>query len=318
MNKSFNPPKYLIILGTNYSGTSAVFDYFSGRGDLYDPLNGEEYQLPQLPNGLMSLEAAASSAFNPSSIEYALSKFEDLTNKLVRSKTFWCSGKGYGKKLPFFEDSVKNFINNICIVNFPINLDWRKLLISTPERLIFQFKEFLGLNNVIPQARLVVSKNELISLAQKMHDEIFQPNANNRPVLIDMASSGWNPYESTKFFLDCKVVIVIRDPRDQFFDLKKYKKASSVKDFVKWYKQMQKHLLMIDNKLIMKVRFENFVNNNKDVVKKFCNHVSLPINISSSYQPDLSKKNIGKYKSHLNQNEIDTIEKELLEYCYNE
>ena len=107
MNKNFNPSKYIIILGTNYSGSSAVFDYFSGRGDLYVPLDSLEYQLPQIPNGLMSLEAAASSAFNPSSIEYALSKFEDVTTKLIRSKTFWCSGKGYGKKLPFLKIQLK-------------------------------------------------------------------------------------------------------------------------------------------------------------------------------------------------------------------
>ena len=100
-----------------------------------------------------------------------------------------------------------------------------------------------------------------------MHDEIFQPDANDRPVLIDMASSGWNPVESTKYFLDSKIVILIRDPRDQFSDLKKYKKASSVKGFVKWYKQMQKHLVKIDDKLIMKVRFEDFVNDNEVIVK---------------------------------------------------
>ncbi len=316
MNTNLNLPHYIIILGTNYSGTSAVFDYFSGRRDLYDPLLGEEYQLPQLPNGLMSLEAAAGNAFNPSSVEFALSKFEDIVNKLIRSKTFWRSGKGYSKKLQSFEKSIKNFIDEICVVNFPMQLDWRRLMVSIPERLIIQFKQHLGLNNVMPQARLLVSKDELIISAQKMHDDIFKKNSGDRPVLLDMSSAGWNPIESTKYFSNCKIIIVTRDPRDQFIELRQYKKANSVKGFVVWYKEMQKHLNKFDDPTILKVRFEDFVNQNEEIVNKFCKHTSLSSGVLSSYQPSLSKKNVGKYQSYLNKNELDTIEEHLSEYCY--
>ena len=94
MNTNLNLPNYIIVLGTTYSGCTAVYDYFNGRGDLYAPLIGEEYLLPQIPFGLMSLEASAGNAFNSSSAEFALSKFEDIAEKLTRPKTFWFNGKG--------------------------------------------------------------------------------------------------------------------------------------------------------------------------------------------------------------------------------
>ena len=45
MINEFKKPKYIIVLGTTFSGSRAVFDYLNGRGDLYDPLFGEEYLL---------------------------------------------------------------------------------------------------------------------------------------------------------------------------------------------------------------------------------------------------------------------------------
>ena len=40
MNSQSNLMNYIIILGTTYSGSQAVFGYLSGRGDLNDPSKG--------------------------------------------------------------------------------------------------------------------------------------------------------------------------------------------------------------------------------------------------------------------------------------
>ena len=49
MAQEFKNPKYIIVLGTTFSGSGAIFDYLNGRGDLYTPIS-EEYLLPILPN----------------------------------------------------------------------------------------------------------------------------------------------------------------------------------------------------------------------------------------------------------------------------
>ena len=56
--------------------------------------------------------------------------------------------------------------------------------------------------------------------AQTLHSKIFQSDHENLPVLLNQAGSGWNPIESTKYFLNRKVILVTRDPRDQFLEIK--------------------------------------------------------------------------------------------------
>ena len=79
---------------------------------------------------------------------------------------------------------------------------------------------------------------------------------------------------------------------------------------------MQRHIKEISNPILLKIRFEDFVNNNDEMINLVCNHTFLDPNILSDYKPDLSKKNIGKYKNILNNYEIDKIENSLSEYLY--
>ena len=89
MKKNILPkPDYIIVLGTTYSGSGAVYDYLKGREDLFDPLEGIEYQLPHMPNGLMALELTADKGFHPGTVDYVLSQFEKISKKLARPKSF--------------------------------------------------------------------------------------------------------------------------------------------------------------------------------------------------------------------------------------
>ena len=130
MTKSLVLPCYIIVLGTTYSGSGAIYDYLSGRGDLYDPLKGIEYQLPHMPNGLMALEAVTEKAFHPSTADYVLSQFENNLKKLLRPKSIWHYGRDYGINLPLFQETVKSFLDEICNVKISMKLNWQRLLQS--------------------------------------------------------------------------------------------------------------------------------------------------------------------------------------------
>jgi len=309
---------YIIVLGTFYSGSKAVFDYLSGRGDLNDPLQGKEYHLPQMPYGLMTLEAISESAFHPPTTDYVLTQFEKMTKKLSRPETLWQYGKGYALKLPSFDIVIEQFINDICAAKLPLRLQWHRSMQSQSAIIYFikKYKKYLGFNGVAPNTRLLVSQDDFIIAAQKMHNKLFQIESYKRPVVLDQAGSGWNPIESTKYFLNRKIVLVTRDPRDQFAELKHFKMATCVDGFIDWYKEMERRLKKIKNPIILRLRFEDFVNEHKETVDILCNHVSLNSKTVSSYEPNLSKKNIGKYKKILNQQEIDLIEHNLSEYIY--
>ena len=318
MNSQSILANYIIVLGTTYSGSQAVFGYLSGRGDLNDPLKGTEYQLPQMPNGLMTLEAISKSAFHPPTADYVLTQFEKITKRLSRPETFWQYGKDYAFKLPSFNIVIEQFINDICAAKLPMRLHWHRSMKSQSAIMycINKYKKYLGFKGVAPNTRLLVSQDDFVIAAQKMHSKLFQIDSYKRPVVLNQAGSGWNPIESTKYFLNRKIVLVTRDPRDQFAELKHFKMVTCVDGFIDWYKEMQRHLKQIKNPIILHLRFEDFVNEYKETVDALCNHVSLNSKTVSSYEPNLSKKNIGKYKKILSQQEVDVIERSLSEYIY--
>lgn len=318
MSDQRNLQNYIIVLGTTKSGSGAVFDYLTGRGDLYDPLKGTEYQLPQMPNGLMTLEAIAKNAFHPPTADFVLTEFEKLAKKLYRPETLWQYGKDYSSKIPLFEKEILKFIDEVCATKIPMRLHWHRSMQSKSKVIYFldKLKNYLGFNEKVPNTRLIVSKEDFIIASQKLNNRLFQINSDNRPILLNQAGSGWNPIESTKYFLDRKVVLVTRDPRDEFAELIQIKKASSVDGFIKWYKEMQLRLREINNPILLSLRFEDFVKKNNEMVDVLCNHLSLKSNIQSIYEPNLSKKNIGKYQKILSQNEIEKIETELSKYLH--
>tara|TARA_B110000027_G_scaffold131176_1_gene155029 strand:+ start:166 stop:1119 length:954 start_codon:yes stop_codon:yes gene_type:complete len=317
MIKDKKLPKYIIILGTFRSGSGAILDYLNGRGDLYDPMGKEEYHLPHMPNGLMTLEAITEEAFHPASADFALSQFENITSKLSHPGSFWRYGRGYNIRLPSFQILIEKFIKEITAANYPMRLDWHRLERSRIEYILAEIKNYLGINNKIPKTRILVSKDKFLNSVLKFHDQLFLQYAEGRPVLINQGGSGWNPVVSTKYFFNRKVVMITRDPRDQFVELKNsYKKAGSVEGFVEWYKEMRRRLERIKDPDLLHIRFEDFVEENFMLVEKLCKHLSLDSNIKSKYEPNLSKKNIGKYREFLSQKEIKIIERSLSEYIY--
>lgn len=313
MTKDQIKSQYIIVLGTTYSGCGAIYDYLNNRGDLYEPLKGQEYELPQLVNGLMALEAASEKAFDPASAEFALSQFENTAFKLLK---IWASNQkdeNFSNDLKLFKDEIGKFIKEICAADFPMRLVWRSYNKSLTQRIIDKLKRVF-VSEKIPQTRILVSQDKLVSAAQKMHDRMFHLGAKDRHILLNQAGSGWNPVESTKYFLNSKVVLVTRDPRDQFADLKLRKGAYSVEGFIDWYKEMQRRIKDISNPNILKLNFEEFVIENKKNVKILCNHTDLNPITFSSYQSELSKKNIGMYSEVLSKSDVDNIERHLSSY----
>lgn len=308
---NWNKPKYIIVLGTTYSGSGAVYDYLAGRGDLLDPLAGLEYLLPQAPGGLMALEAAAGDAFHHAISDHAVVQFYKLAQKLSVSPRRAAYGKDYSTHIPEFLSEIKHFLSEVSVANLPMFLDWRRMTEPSFVRIIGRLKERFGIHKPPAPTHILCSRDNLIHAAQKMHDRLFC-SLSKKPVLLNQAGSGWNPVCSTKYFEKRRVVLVIRDPRDQFAELKQYKSATDVEEFIKWYRALKQRVDRIQNNEVLVMSFEDFVLENNSMVELLCNHLSLDVGIRSTYEASLSRKNIGKYKNWLSQYELDRITSEIL------
>ena len=319
MNTRRNPAPTVIVLGTTYSGSGAVFDYLASRPDSFDPLMGEEYLLPQSPYGLMNLRSALGESFHHSAAHHAAGQFLWLAKRLYQTPTKFRYGKGYENRLPKFLDEVHALLDDATAARFPFKLEWSKTRRSNRQHfLLWLSKKLLRLEPRAHPTWLPVSEDAFISLVQEMHQRLFGAHEETGYTftLLNQAGSGWNPVNSTVFFANRKVIVVTRDPRDQFAELKIHKGASDVGEFIKWYEGMQERL-QVENPDILKVEFEAFVHRHKTAIQSVSEFIGIAPATPSSYSPDNSKKNIGKFHSALSGQEVAAIEKHLARFVRN-
>lgn len=99
-----------------------------------------------------------------------------------------------------------------------------------------------------------------------------------------------------------------------------FRDAYGVLEFVKWYKWYAERYLSVNNKDLLLIRFEDFVLNYDKVSKEITKFIGLPltkqIKKNAFFNPDISKNNIGIYKTYEDQNAIEYIAKNLKKYLY--
>jgi len=136
-----------------------------------------------------------------------------------------------------------------------------------------------------------------------------------------------DPINSSQYYYNRKIICVTRDPRDIFSGMKMRQANSTpwydVKIFINWYKyffansEFQK---VLKHKLILHVKFEDFINSFDYQNKKICEFIGISKNISfrngkeKIFDLNFSKKNIYKSKKNLSKYEFNLIEKKLKNY----
>lgn len=318
MTESRSEKPMVIVLGTTYSGSGAVYDFLSSREDCYDPLCGSEYLLPQLPYGLMSLRASLGQAFHHGVADHAVREFLSIAKKLGRSSSRIRYGKGYERKLPGFFDEVRRLVRDATAAEFPLQLGWRDAEISSMKRTWkWALQRFANYQSPTKKTWLPVTEREFIVLCHAMHDRLFAPSGDITAsfTLLNQAGSGWNPIASTDFFARRKVVLVNRDPRDQFAELKVYKHARDVHEFIKWYKEMQRRI-SINHAHLFVMRFEEFIINHESAASSLCEFAGIIENAPSGFVANQSALNISKFGKILTSEEVYAIEKNLEEFLW--
>lgn len=303
----------VIVLGTTYSGSGAVFDYLKGRPDSYFPLGDAEYFLPQFPYGLMQLRSACSEAFHQTIAHEAFLRFADITNHLARPSQRGSYGAGYEKLLPGFTAEINALVHSLIDARMPMRFYWERMADkSLTEQLFYKInRKFKPPNQENPPERfLPVAPEQFTKRIAEMHDRLFRPpDSVSQFTLLNQAGSGWNPDQSTNFFSDRRVVVVSRDPRDQFVELKKFKGSRNVREFIKWFRNLQARTVTGIPE-IMYLRFENFVFNHKPVKDSLLDFLGLT-ECESNYNPSGSEKYVGQYRRGLSSEEVNAIESEL-------
>lgn len=314
--------KKVITIGSGWSGSSAVLEYLLGRQDVHDPFNGAEFRIIGDPGGLFELHTKLKYTFSVHSGNQAIKDFINCCER--NNYSLYRRREKYIKM-----NLVHEFINSITFIKYKgLSADEHKKL-SYHKKIYGSIRKHLarkkGEKAMINTMYYPVSEKDFINKAKVFVDQLIKHNLDEndgkKVCAIDHGGTFWNPESSTHYYGDRHVLIITRDPRDIFAELKIKGNAYPTEDaktFCMWYKDMRERVSVNEwnNSYVSIIKFEEFVNHFQDYKKKIDGILNLDNQIQSSYQPEKSAINIGKFKVHLQKEEITVIEKELEGYLH--
>ena len=309
--------KKIIVLGSGYSGSSAIVDYLVGRGDVSDPLAGEEFRLVQDPGGLMDLHYSIGHGFSFNAASRAIQDFTTLAHDFSRSPRALPPGLGYSQLINDYHAIVGEFLDEIVDVSYSGLPAVEMARLSTVAaffiRVLRKFYRLRGRKPSLGKVYLPVPEDRFLISARKLLDRLLvAKEAVGAAVVVNQGGSFWAPLSSTQYYADRHVVVVTRDPRDIFCEMISRGYAypgRNVELFCRWYKNIISRISLEEwgAECVTHIRFEEFVQDYSRQSEYLAGRIGLEAGVVSSYDVGRSSANIGKYKTILSEKEQHVI-----------
>ena len=171
----------------------------------------------------------------------------------------------------------------------------------------------------------VLSMDEYVKYAAEYMKAIFEMVESKEFLFLDqLCGDGRADFqENVKYLGNAKQICVWRDPRDVYctgVTRGEIWIPTEVENFVKWYTAVLPDYLNTPHPLRLTVRFEDIVLDYENTTKKIMKFVGLKecqhIDKKQYFNPEISSKNIGIWKTFENKEAIKQIEKMLPQYLY--
>lgn len=231
------------------------------------------------------------------------------------------------KFLELSREFVNRISNRIELPNPLAGADYLKALYR--KRLEYANLENPFLYNNLNQPKFQyelknITHEEFIEHARRyLHDFLNTIESKDFLFLDFIFGDGLADFDHYKQYIDdYKMVAIYRDPRDVFMDgLDELFIPHRKEDFVRWYKSKNiDKYINADHPNILTIRFEDLILDYEQTTTKVFNFYGIDkshhIAPKTQFRPEYSIRNVGMYKKHKNQEDIEYIEKELKDYCY--
>ena len=316
--------KVVILGGFANSGKGALVYCLSEVESVY--YFDDEPRFISDPDGIMSLESALCDNWNIFQSDKAIKRFNKLIKTLCnkyRSPYFWrntnkiFSGKLYDLSMEYINELIDFSYKGMWTgINNPIyKIIWKLNMMFNKHIFNYNKNIYVSMNSESFQKKTTKYFSNLINNAT--------PDSYNYFLLNEPFSSLY-PVRVLNYFKDAKLIIVHRDPRDSYCNL-----ISETSDFmpkeVDQYINLYKHMVTVsrrnekDDHRVLRINFEDLILKYDDTIKTVFDFLNIDesnhINKFKYFDPNVSIKNIGIWKKHNNQDEMNRIYRELKEYC---
>ncbi len=319
--------KTINTMGTGYSGSSALYEFFQKTNLFYDPFPESNFSLTYDPGGLVDLEVLIKSSFTINKSKIAHERFVDLIEYYSKEKKRFDLGKNLSRHNPNLKNLLLNFLNNITILKYKGDTGYSQFKSNFFEKI--RIKILLKLNNL--QKKKMKNQNELYLFCdydhfqeeiKKLFFELFEKeNVKKKDIILDQAGSIFNPKESTKFFSNPYNICVLRDPRDIYTELKRKGygyPGYDVETFCNWYKLIMKKIDYTENEKLIFINFEDFALKKNLILKKIFDFLKIEFSNYNDVKFDFKRpeNNVQQYKDGLEKIELEYIENKLTNYLF--
>lgn len=318
-------------VGHGNTGASAVLDFLREYDEI-DIVDDFEFQIIQMPDGILDLKYQLTQNCQRISTNAAIKRFKRALNSSI------CANKIKGRIGSQFDDLITLYINELQI------LTWKGRSFIDPDDVssynnnkflkylqenIGKIQRKLRLPGNIPHLRdryfSFLTEEEFNAATRNFfHNLLNALNMNtDRMVVLDMLFSATKPQKGMEFFDECKVIRVNRDPRDIFayskkhFFINSFAPVDTSKNYAEYYYKLRKFSESGIN--ILDIQYEDLIYRyyeTTDVIMRFLGLGKRPENEFKYFNPDISVKYTQIYHDECTQNEIDEISGKLSEYLY--
>ena len=317
---------HIIVVGSGYSGSSAVRDYLISRKDCIAPFYNQEFRFINDPDGIDSLYFNLYKNFSINTSSESLSRFEIFARNTSEIKF------NDGKKFSFlyssyFMSAIKKYLKKIVDIEYSANPQFKKITGLKYQNFLNKvhkkiFKE--DLNHKF-KMRITCGEKDFLNFTKKLIKNIILLNIKKKKekilpnIILDQAVNFFQPETAFKYFDNLKIIIVTRDPRSIYYSMKSRDSQKypwkNIKAFTEWYKIiMNARQKPKKNYNILNIKFEDFAKNfSRETVKinKFLNIKDLT---NYSFDNKSTYYNAYKAKKLLSVNERKYIENKLQKY----
>jgi hypothetical protein len=287
----------IIVLGSGYSGSGAVFEYLIGRDDCLNPLNSSEARWVNDPGGVIDF-------LNRLEVHYPALVSDAFEDFLLMSREF-------EYHLPdHMKPHLSKLLEDIVLMDYQAMPLYKFNKMNKMQILAFRIYRKLGMRGKSSKVYFLKNREFVLRLFINFFEK-FNQDSDKRGIIFNQAGSYWDPERSTECFGLRKIIRVNRDPRDIYADLKNKRSlfpTNNVEEFCKWFKKSQALIQPIKTDQCIDVKFENFVNDFDEEKKSLCRFLGIPNDVCSSYNVSESLLNVGKYKKILTKYESNFIE----------
>lgn len=351
MQRNDNRINYIFLSGLNLTGKTILTDFFREFKGVYVPSHTSEFDLIRIQGGLLDLSNAIHEDWSPIRSDAAIRRFQRVIARVGTvaslsnpSSLFYANGMSYDSTFnhKFLEISEK-YINSL--IEYRYSHEWPYLSIDKLPILQFwqRLRRVIFKKKIFPVEIFGTDPTKFLDKTKFYLDELFQTIVADEDhfAVIHNAIEPFNPTRGLDLFSNGRLIVVQRDPRDVYASsfpinngykptfeegrlLKLKMGLTSAYDIEKFILRQRIQYESIqtrnDDHRVLRLKFEDIILKYEESIKQIIQFLNLDksqhIYKRQFFNPNLSKKNIGLWKSHGDYESIRRIERELGKYCY--